>query len=201
MYIPNHFQFESDVEKIAFMKQYSFGTIITVVNGIPIATHLPFFIDDSSGKLLLSSHFAKANEQAKYIETNISLVVFTGPNGYISPEHYDKYENVPTWDYISVHAYGKAIIINEDNTKEKVLKQMIHVYEPTYAKQWNDLPEKYKKGMMQGIVIFELEVTELQGKKKLSQNRTENERQQIIEHLEKSENTIEKDMANYIRNI
>ncbi len=201
MFIPNSFKFEDRAEKIAFMKQYSFATIITVKDNVPIATQLPFVIDDSSDNLILSSHFAIANEQTKYIEANTSLVIFTEPHAYISPVHYDKHESVPTWDYIAVHAYGKAKIIEDENEKIKALEQMIRFYEKDYLQQWESLSDKFKKGMMRGIVAFELEVTDLQGQKKLSQNKTEIERQRIVEHLEQSNNTVEKDIAIYIQKL
>lgn len=201
MYIPNQFQFKDEAEKIAFMKQYSFATIITNKEHIPIATQLPFYIDNNSGKLVLSSHFAIANEQAKYIEANTSLVLFTAPHAYISPSHYDKKESVPTWDYISVHAYGKAKVLEEKSSKIKVLEEMISFYDRDYLAQWNSLSDKFKKGMMRGIVAFELEVTDLQGQKKLSQNKTEAERQRIVEHLEKTNNSVENDLATYIRKL
>lgn len=201
MFVPNTFKFQDRNEQIAFMKQYSFATIITIKDNIPIATQLPFVIDDSSDKLLLISHFAIANEQTKYIERNTSLVIFTEPHAYISPTHYDKVESVPTWDYISVHAYGKAKIVEDEESKEKVLKQMIQFYEKDYMQQWNSLSNKFKTGMMKGIIAFTLEVTDLQGQKKLSQNKTDAERKRIVEHLEISENTAEKDLADYIKKL
>ncbi len=183
------------------MKQYSFATIITVKDHIPLATQLPFVVDDRSGKLVLSSHFALANEQAKYIEANTSLVIFTEPHAYISPVHYDKRESVPTWNYMAVHAYGKAKITGDEAAKIRLLEQMIQFYEKDYLQQWSSLSDKFKTGMMKGIVAFELEVTDLQGQKKLSQNKTEAERKRIVEHLEKSENTVEKGIADYIRKL
>lgn len=183
------------------MKQYSFATIITVKDNLPIATQLPFFIDDRSDKLILSSHFAVANEQSKYIEANTSLVIFTEPHAYISPVHYDKRESVPTWDYIAVHAYGKAKITEDETAKLKALEQMILFYEKDYLQQWENLPDEFKKGMLRGIVAFELEVADLQGQKKLSQNKSEAERHRITEHLVKSQNTAEKDIADYIKKL
>ena len=201
MFVPNNFRFEDRAEKITFIKQYSFATIITVKDSIPIATQLPFVIDDSSDKLILNSHFAVANEQTKYIEANTSLVIFTEPHAYISPVHYDKHESVPTWDYIAVHAYGKAKIVEDETAKLKSLEQMIQFYEKDYLQQWESLSDNFKKRMMKGIVAFELEVNDLQGQKKLSQNKTENERKRIVEHLEKSVNTGEREIAAYIRNL
>lgn len=194
------FKFESEIDKIAFMKQYSFATIITNKDNVPIATQLPFIIEERSGKLILSAHFAAANEQTKYIEANTSLVIFSEPHAYISPSHYDKEQSVPTWDYITVHAYGKANIITDENSKIKALEQMIQFYDKDYKKQWDNLSDKFKKGMIKGIVAFDLEVSDLQGQKKLSQNKSEIERKRIIQELEQSNNTVEKDLASYIKN-
>jgi len=199
MFTPNTFKFESEAEKVAFMKQYSFATIVTTNNNIPLATQLPFVVHENEGRLVLGAHFAAANEQAKYIEENISLVIFTEPHAYISPLHYDKRESVPTWDYITVHAYGKAKIITDEDFKFKALEQMIMFYERDYMEQWNSLSDKFKKGMIKGIVAFELEVSDLQGQKKLSQNKSQAERQRIIHQLEKSESSIETDLAKYIQ--
>jgi transcriptional regulator len=201
MYIPNQFNVTDEAEKIDFMRRYSFATIVTIKNDLPIATQLPFFIDNSSNKLVLSSHFAMANEQTKYIENNASLVIFTEPHAYISPVHYDKKESVPTWDYIAVHAYGKAKIVKDEAAVINLLEQMIQFYDENYMAQWNGLSHKFKKGMVKGIVAFEMEVIDLQGQKKLSQNKNEAERQKIIEHLDRSDNSAEKEIASYIRNL
>lgn len=201
MYIPNQFRITDEAEKIDFMRRYSFATIVTIKNDIPIATQLPFFIDNRSNKLVLSSHFAMANEQTKYIEHNTSLVIFAEPHAYISPVHYDKKESVPTWDYIAVHAYGKAKIVKDEGAVINLLEQMIHFYDENYIAQWNGLSDKFKQGMVKGIVAFEMEVTDLQAQKKISQNKNEAERQKIIEHLDKSDSSVEKEIASYIRNL
>jgi len=201
MYTPNQFRFRDKQEMVAFMKQYPFATIVTMNGNIPVATQLPFCIDDSSDKLILSAHFALANEQAKFIVDNTSLVIFSEPHAYISPVHYDKKESVPTWDYIAVHAYGKATIVTDENAVVKVLEQMITFYDKNYLQQWDGLPDKYKKGMMKAIVAFELEVTDLQGQKKLSQNKTAEEKQRIIAHLEKSNSSVEAAIAKHIREL
>jgi transcriptional regulator len=201
MFIPKLFQFPDKADMIAFMKQYSFATIITVKDDLPIATQLPFFIDERDETLVLCSHFALANEQAQYIESVTSLVIFSQPHAYISPTHYDKRESVPTWDYISVHAYGKATILPDEANKRQSLEQTIRFCEPAYLEQWNSLSDTYKKRMMQGIVAFELAITDLQGQKKLSQNKTDEERTRIVNHLETSDNGAERDLAPYIRTL
>lgn len=199
MFVPNGYKFQSEVAKIAFMQRYSFATIITNNDQqIPLATQLPFVVDQRTDKLILSGHFSIANEQARFIEQNTSLIIFTEPHAYISPTHYSKRESVPTWDYIAVHAYGKAKLLNEDGLKLKALEQMINFYEEDYLAQWNSLADTFKSRMIKGIVAFELEVTDLQGQQKLSQNKTQAERESIIEQLRKSNITVEHDLADYI---
>lgn len=201
MYVPKHFQFEDYTEQVEFMKEYSFATIVSIKNNIPIATQLPFQINEHADKLFLSSHFAVANEQASGIADSASLVIFSEPHAYISPMHYDKEESVPTWDYIAVHAYGTARIIDNEDEKTEVLEQMIKSYDSDYLTQWQGLSERFKKGMMRGIVAFELEVTDLQGQKKTSQNKAPGERERIATHLEKGGNSVEKSIAKSIRNL
>lgn len=199
MLISNSFKFDNQGEQIAFMKRYSFATIITSHNNLPIATQLPFVVNEVNGKVLINGHFAQANEQVKYIEQYTSLIIFTEPHAYISPSHYEKHESVPTWDYISVHAYGKANIISDEKAKERALKEMILYYEKEYLLQWDSLSEKFKQGMMRGIVAFEIEVSNLQGKKKLSQNKSEQERKNIVSHLENSNSAVERELAPFIK--
>ncbi|WP_290790411.1 FMN-binding negative transcriptional regulator [Flavihumibacter sp. UBA7668] len=201
MYISSAFKFEGKEEMIAFMKRYSFATIVTVVDGLPVASQLPFIILEKEGKLILRSHFALVNEQAKHIESAVSLIMFSQPHAYISPAHYDKQESVPTWNYLAVHAYGRAVIITDENAVEDMLEELILTYESGYLKQWKGLPEKYRSGMKKGILAFDLEVIDLQGKKKLSQNKNLMEIQRIATELESSQDTAEKDLAAYMRSL
>jgi transcriptional regulator len=198
MYTPKHFQLTNEQEAIDFMQRYSFATIVTATDNIPFATHIPFLVSKRDDKIVLSSHFAKANPQAAEIIGKEILVIFTEPHAYISPKHYEKETNVPTWNYIAVHAYGKATILSEGEQTANLLAQMISNYEADYLTQWNNLPDEYKQRMMKGIVAFEIIVDDLQGKQKLSQNRTEVERENIIEALGKSGDTVEAEIGKYM---
>src|SRR5476649_2341956 len=93
------------------MRKYSFGTIFTSVNNLPVAIHLPFLVDERDDQIIISSHFAKANPQALDVDDHTNLVIFTEPHAYISPKNYPKEAEVPTWNYIAVHAYGKARLL------------------------------------------------------------------------------------------
>ncbi len=199
MYIPKINLLTDKDEIISFMKQFSFATIITAKDGLPVATHLPFLVTTKEDKIILTSHFARANEHWQHIEETSVLVIFSEPHAYISPTHYDKELNVPTWNYISVHAYGTGTIITDQQATFEVLEATIDTYETTYREQWNALPGDYKLKMSKGIVAFEVMVTDLQAKQKLSQNRSGTERKKIIQTLSKSSDTNEQLVATYMQ--
>nr|WP_255534835.1 FMN-binding negative transcriptional regulator [Pedobacter sp. SYSU D00535] len=199
MYISNLNLMTDKTEIIDFMKRFSFATIISAKDNFPIATHLPFIVSARNENIVLTSHFAQANEQWKDLENNIVLVIFSEPHAYISPKHYEKELNVPTWNYISIHAYGQATLITQTEDVFDVLANTIDNYESSYMRQWNSLPQDFKSKMIKGIVSFEIVVTDLQAKKKLSQNRTENERRKIINALSNSADTNEKLISDFMK--
>jgi transcriptional regulator len=201
MYIPSFNKFEDQQEAIAFMQRYSFATIITVKDGVPTATHLPFLVKQKDDKIILLSHFAKANPQSADIINNNALVIFIEPHAYISPKNYEKEQNVPTWNYLAVHAYGKCAVLESEQEKAALLKEMIQFYETDYLKQWDSLPNNYKQKMMKGIVAFEMVVDDLQAKAKLSQNRTPKEQENIVHQLNNAQSSTEKDIAEYMKSL
>ncbi|MEP6612426.1 MAG: FMN-binding negative transcriptional regulator, partial [Mucilaginibacter sp.] len=117
---------------------------------------------------------------------------------YISPKNYEKEQNVPTWNYLAVHAYGNCVILDSEEEKAALLAETIKYYEADYLKQYESLPGDYKQKMMKGIVAFQIIVDDLQAKKKLSQNRSEKERENIIVSLGKSEDKNAKEIAAYM---
>jgi len=199
MYIPKHFENTDTGNIVAFMQQYSFGTIVTTQNGHLEATHIPFVIEQDGDEVIITSHFAKANPQAQQLLANEVMVIFSEPHAYISPKHYEKEQSVPTWNYIAVHAYGKARIIDDQDGQLLMMEKMITRYDPAYLNQWNNLPDEFKAKMLKGIVAFEIKVTSLQAKNKLSQNRSETERENIIKAFEKSSDSNEVAIADYMR--
>lgn len=198
MYTPKHYKNPNIDQALEFMKCFNFGTIITSEADRPIATHLPFIISKRENQIIITSHFAKANEQATLFETKNILTIFSEPHAYISPKFYDKKQNVPTWNYVSVHAYGTAKIIDEEKEVFHVLEQMINSFESDYLKQWHELPISYKSRMAKGITAFEITVNELQFKEKLSQNKTAVERKRIIDEFSESDSLNEKLIAKYM---
>ena len=199
MYIPKINVLHNRQEAVEFMRRFSFGTMVTAQEAGPVATHLPFLVESNGDQLVLRSHLAKANAQWKDLETQPILVIFTEPHAYISPSLYEKTLNVPTWNYLAVHAYGQGKLIQGEGAVIDLLEATIDQYEPAYQAQWETLPEAYKMGLANGLVAFEITVTDLQAKKKLSQNKTAKEQQNIIESLSESPHSNEQLIADYMK--
>ncbi len=201
MYIPPTNAMHDRHEIVDFMQRFSFATIISAKDCVPTATHLPFVVEVRNDTIVLLAHFARANDHWKYLENQTVLVIFSEPHAYISTEHYDKPLNVPTWNYLAVHAYGTVQLVDDYGQTIAILEKTIENYEAAYGMQWNEFPEEYKTRMTKGIVAFELTVTDLQAKQKLSQNRTDSEKKRIIESLGQSQDTNEKQIADYMKHL
>jgi len=182
MYRPTAFQ-EDNVDKlVAFMRTNSFATLVSIVDGVPCASHIPLVVTLQGDVVKLIGHLAKQNPQCQAFDTVESLAIFTGAHAYVSPSLYEKHENVPTWNYIAVHAYGVPKILTFNDTPESMDK-MIDTYEADYKSHWHGLSDRYREGMMNGIVGFEMTVTRLEGKYKLSQNRSPTDQQNVSKAL------------------
>ncbi len=175
MYIPRAFHAQHLDELIAFMQAHSFITLVSILDSAPFASHVPVVVRHNGDAVTLHGHLARANPHWHAFGPGESLAIFTGPHAYISPAHYEQRENVPTWNYIAVHAAGPVQSLHAaDNPAalEDEVRTVIQAYEGTYEQQWDSLSVRYRAGMLQGIVGFILTVTHLEGKAKLSQNRS-----------------------------
>lgn len=196
MYIPKEFQQPIQTIAIEYMKTYSFATLITASNNTPRATHLPFVIEVENDNITLHSHMAKDNPQWNDFANGSCLVVFSNPNAYISPSLYEKNDNVPTWNYVAVHALGKAEIAETEAEKIALLERMIQTYEPEYFEQWKTVSEHYKFNLFPDLVAFKIHVSQLECKEKLSQNRSKKEREHIAQSLIDARNALGEIMKN-----
>ncbi len=195
MYRPTAFQEENLDKLISFMRANSFATLVSVVEGVPCATHIPLVVTMDDDIIKLSGHLAKQNLQWQAFTAAESLAIFTGAHAYISPTLYEKYESVPTWNYIAVHAYGKPEIItlaDAPASMDKMINGMVDTYEASYKSHWQSLSEKYREGMMNSIIGFEMTVTRLEGKYKLSQNKSLVDQQNVSDALLQSLDPIER---------
>jgi len=199
MYIPEHFRVPDHVDAIAFMRANPFAILISSApsstpassnDDSPFATHLPVFVGESAEHLVLRGHVAKANPHWRYLEQNPQcLTIFHGPHAYVSASNYTTRENVPTWNYGAVHAYGNARVFASPEELQGVLHQLIGTFEPAYAEQWASFSESYRERMLSHIVGFEIAVSKIEAKFKLSQNRTKEEQTNVIASLGKAEDT------------
>jgi transcriptional regulator len=113
------------------------------------------------------------------------LAIFHGPHAYVSPSWYGVHPSVPTWNYAVVHARGSARLVEDAAGLEAIVRRLVETYENSRAVPWRmALPEDYQRGMIGGIVGFEIEIAELTGKFKLSQNRTLADRQKVVTALQ-----------------
>lgn len=191
MYIPRRYE-EKDKEKIhAFIRQNSFAILISVYDGLPVGTHIPLQLEiNADGKDVLMGHISKGNEQ-KYSLTDGSkvLAIFPGPHAYVSPRWYTEM-NVPTWNYMAIHVYGTVRII-EGEELYAALSRLVDNYEQHMPQPVHieEIPEKTLHDDLRGIVGFQIAIDEIQAAWKLSQNRDERSYHQVIEQLEKGDET------------
>jgi len=187
MYIPSYYQ-ETDFSKLlSFMQHHPFALICSAGSGGLMGTHLPLVVEEREKKIILTSHMARPNPQWKEMESGAEImVVFQGPHAYVSPSNYEMKQNVPTWNYIAVHAYGKVRMLPEKEEALRVLEKTIGTFEPAFYAQWKELTPEYIDAMVKGIMSFEIEVEKLEGKFKLSQNKRAKEKENIIRSFEHS---------------
>lgn len=179
MYIPKHFSVTDKEEILAFINANSFGQLISLVEGKIFSSHIPFLLSDDNQAL--KCHIAKSNPQWDGIEDQEVLISFQGPHDYVSPSWYNS-PGVPTWNYQSVHIYGKPQLITKTEKLSRLVNEMTGIYESPLEKPW--VPE-YKESMLKAIIGIEIRITDIQCKYKLSQNRSEDDRLQIIEQHKK----------------
>jgi transcriptional regulator len=190
VYIPEFNRQEDRATILAFMRANPFAILVSNVDGIPFATHLPLLIEEAGDQIIIQGHMAKANAHWKSMkETEESLIIFHGPHAYISPTLYEHRESVPTWNYAAVHVYGEPTLFTDEESLRATLHRMIDTFESSYMAQWSELSGEYQSRMMKHIVGFNIKVKRLEGKFKLSQNRTKGEQARVIQALNQSEDS------------
>lgn len=200
MYIPKYFKVTDFNEIIEFVRENSFGTIVTTDNGKPIATHIPLQFSKKGEDYFITGHMAYGNPQWRTLDTcEEALVIYQGPYAYISSSWYG-HENVSTWNYQAVHVYGKATRMEADE-----LKQDLSILQEKYEKHrknavlWENLSPEFLESQLKGVVGFKIKVREIQAAYKLSQNRNEEDYLNIINELQKEENKNSKRMAEIMK--
>jgi transcriptional regulator len=202
MYLPRRFR-EDDPEILAeFMRRYSFAALVTAPDGAPFVSHLPLLYDPARGtRGAILGHMARANPQWRHFEAGREiLAIFQGPHAYVSPSWYSEDEpHVPTWNYTAVHAYGAPKLLDEAATRA-LLEALIAANESGRERPWRfDGPEEFLRDRLKEIVGFEIELTRVEGKFKLSQNRLPDDQRRVHEQLAASGHPDDAALARYMK--
>ncbi len=206
MHIPKIFRQENVEELISVIEEYSFATLLTYSGGGMDATHLPVVLESVDEKLILKAHIAKANPLWKKVrEGSDVLVIFNGPNCYVSPSHYPTKKQhgraVPTWNYVVVHVRGTMSFVTDPDWIYDVIDVLTAKHEASSSSPWSmsDAPREYIQRMLPAIVGVEIEVKTLEGQWKLSQNQPNANQQGVIEGLSSIDDPASQSVASMVR--
>lgn len=188
MYVPERFA-DDDPERISeLMAGHEFGLVVTVdPDGSPFANHLPLLHDPGAGPQgKIIGHMARANPQWRHFDrADDVLCVFSGPHAYVSPSWYETHPAVPTWNYAAVHAYGRPRVIDDPADVRETVRRLVERHESGFEAPWRmELPERYEASKLRAIVAFEIEITRIEGKFKLSQERDGTDRRNVASRLD-----------------
>lgn len=201
MYVPKLYRNDDAADIKGFIKANSFAALVNTVGGRPWATHTPLVLTDSGdGKEVLFGHISRANPQWKvFAEEQEVMAIFNGPHAYISSSWYD-HENVPTWNYIAVHVYGRLRMVEGDELWRH-MAALVDKYEAGLPNpvSLDEMDPVETRKEMRGIVGFEIEITEIQAVTKLSQNRDAHNKQLIIDGLEQKGDADSLTMAEILK--
>jgi transcriptional regulator len=196
MYTPAYAKNENEEDLKDFIRKNGFGIVVSKVDGKLWATHIPLILVGDK----LQGHISRGNKQWRALPQNEEvMVIFLGPHTYVSSSWYD-HENVPSWDYVAVHVYGKAHIQSEEELIES-LRQLTNKYEKdsVHPISVDTMSEKFLHAELRGTIGFEITIERMEASYKLSQNRDEKNHTQIISELEKRGDENSVSIANEMR--
>lgn len=190
MYSLSHFKVKDPMKILAFMKEHSFVTLCGAdAKGRPVATHVPVFVDQREGELVLSGHIMKnTDHHLAFLENPQVMAVFHGPHAYISASWYTQPVQASTWNYMTVHASG-IMHYTDHASLIDILRRTTAHFEggPDTPASFDRMPEDYVERLTKAIVAFEIRVTDIDHVFKLSQNRDDESFRQIIDQLSKGD--------------
>jgi transcriptional regulator len=193
MYQPPAYTVTDETLLYDLIHRYPLGTLITQATGELEANHLPFVVVEQGGKRYLFAHVARLNpDWPAFGEGDAVLVVFRGEQGYLSPNWYPskklKEDQVPTWNYQVVHVRGRISVLDDPKFVRGVVARLVTQHEAAQPHPWKmtDSAPEFISEELTKIVGLKIEITSLQGKFKLSQNRSEGDHQGAVEGLRES---------------
>lgn len=199
MYTPKLYREDDRLKILEFLRQNEFATLVTYDGEKPTASHLLMEVVENGENLFVNGHMSRANSQWKTFEKNDEvLVIFQGPHTYISPTWYN-HVNVPTWNYQAVHIYGKPRIVEDHAETYLLLKKLVDRHEAGSHYKLETLPQDFVEKEIKGIVAFQIEVTKIEANYKLSQNRSDEDYQNVISRLDEREDEMSHGVADAMR--
>ncbi len=205
MYTPPAFKEDDPSELRRIMREVRLATFVTATAEGLVATPLPLFLDEAEGEFgVLHGHMARANPQWTLAPLGEAMVIFSGPDAYVTPSWYAaKREHgkvVPTWNYLAVHAYGPVEFYDDEDRLRAVVSRLTDLHEKPRADAWavSDAPEAFIKAQLRGIVGVRIPITRIEGKRKMSQNRAESDREGIAAGLAASDRDNDRVVARLI---
>lgn len=206
MYIPEHFAERELTVLHSLIEAHPLGTWVTTAAGQLVVNHLPFVLDADRGEFgTLTGHVARANDVWKTASEAESVVVFQGPEAYITPSWYPtKQEHgkvVPTWNYVVVHAHGVPRVITDSEWLRQQVSRLTQRHEAGRQVPWevSDAPPAYINAMLGGIVGIEIPIARVVGKWKVSQNRPEPDRRGVVAGLSEGSDPTSQQVAHLVR--
>ena len=202
MYVPASFAVSDEKTLDSFIERYEFATLTSSSSTGLVASHIPIMLRRSPGKAVLVGHVARANDQWRQFDGNAeALAIFHGPHAYVSPTWYETAPAVPTWNYAAVHVYGKPRAREEGDFTAAVLRDLVARHEASRATPWRteDLARDLFDRLAKAIVAFEMPIDRIEGKFKLGQNRSEDDRVGMLEGLDAEKSPDAEALAAFIR--
>jgi transcriptional regulator len=205
MYRPDHFRVEGIPQMHALMRARPFAALVSAGPAGLYASHLPTVLKEEGTYGLIECHLARGNPHCQELgEVSDALMIFQGPEGYITPNWYpSKAENgkvVPTWNYATVHAYGRPEVMTDNEWLLRHVGELTAQQEKSEARPWalSDAPQRYVEVMLRGIVGFRFAISRLEGKWKMSQNREEKDQAGVVKGLEGRDSGDDLEIADII---
>jgi transcriptional regulator len=205
MYIPPAFRIDDMADIHRTMREARSATLVTATEEGLIGTPLPMLLDESEGRNgTLYAHVARANPQWKLVPSGEAMAIFAGSEAYVTPSWYatkqETHKVVPTWNYVSVHAYGPVEFFDDADRLLDVITRLTDLHEQSRKDRWAvaDAPADFIKAQLKGIVGLRMPITRLDGKRKMSQNRNPADRSGVIDGLSKSDRPQDRVVASLI---
>src|SRR4051794_28824148 len=202
MYIPPAFR-ETDLPVIyETMRAAGLANLVTATANGLVCTPLPFLLNPDEGEMgTLYGHVAKANPQWKEVPVGEAIAIFMGPDAYVTPSWYEGKSRdgkvVPTWNYVAVHAYGPVEFFEDADRLLDVVTRLTNLHEASRPRPWavGDAPSDFIRAQLRGIVGVRLAITRIDAKRKMSQNRSAEDRTNVKEGLSRSADARERRAA------